>query len=79
MGTIASDGKAYSRAYAEHLNDQDSLKHLRSEFIIPTKDNLKTKTSPQTCKFHVFHESFKHITSVVGSAGLFLLSNQYQI
>lgn len=36
--------KYYSRAHAESLDEQDSLKHLRREFIIPTKNDLKSRT-----------------------------------
>ena len=73
MGTILEDDeKPYSRAYAANLDEQDSLKHLRSEFIIPTKDDLKNKISAQTGKFYVFHKKFKHITSIAGPIGLLL-------
>ncbi|MCJ1463697.1 Kynureninase (L-kynurenine hydrolase) [Pseudocyphellaria aurata] len=45
---IANDsvhhGQDYSRAHAESLDEQDSLKHLRREFIIPTKQDLKSRT-----------------------------------
>lgn len=37
-------GKFYERLYAEILDDQDPLKDLRNEFIIPSKDDLKRKT-----------------------------------
>ena len=42
----------YSRGYATQLDDRDRLKHLRKEFIIPTKADLNSKklTSPgKTC------------------------------
>ncbi|KAI4270671.1 MAG: hypothetical protein L6R38_007057 [Xanthoria sp. 2 TBL-2021] len=39
-----STGKAYTREEALQLDGSDSLRHLRSEFIIPTKDDLKRKT-----------------------------------
>ena len=42
----------YSRGYATQLDDEDPLKQLRKEFIIPTKGDLKSKklTSPgKTC------------------------------
>lgn len=42
----------YSRAHAESLDEQDPLKHLRREFIIPTKHDLKSRTLAKTCKFH---------------------------
>lgn len=34
---------ANSLAFAQKLDSQDSLKHLRDEFIIPTKASLKKK------------------------------------
>lgn len=49
--------KYWSRAYAESLDEQDSLKHLRREFIIPSKSDLKSRTlvkpstsNEQTCE-----------------------------
>lgn len=44
-------GECYSRTYAENLDEQDSLKHLRHEFIIPTKDDLKSRTLANSSKF----------------------------
>lgn len=35
----------HTHAYAKALDDEDPLKGLRSEFIIPSKDDLKRKTS----------------------------------
>ncbi len=37
-------GKEYTREEALQLDDSDTLRHLRSEFIIPTKDDLRRKT-----------------------------------
>jgi ketol-acid reductoisomerase len=34
---------ANSREYAETLNSQDPIKHLRDEFILPTRGSLKKK------------------------------------
>ena len=34
----------FSREYAERLDSEDQLKYLRSEFIIPTRGDLKAKT-----------------------------------
>ena len=42
----------YSRDYAIYLDTQDRLGHLRDEFVIPTKADLKSKTlahSGKTC------------------------------
>lgn len=44
--------KYCSRAHAESLDEQDTLKHLRREFIIPTKNDLKSRTLAKSCKFH---------------------------
>ena len=33
-----------TREYAEIQDEQDPLKHLRTEFILPTKADLKRKT-----------------------------------
>jgi kynureninase len=34
---------ANTLAYAQHLDAQDELKHLRSEFILPTKGSIRKK------------------------------------
>ena len=33
-----------TREYAEHLDEQDPLKHFRNEFLVPSKADLKSKT-----------------------------------
>lgn len=38
------DVRAYSKEYAHSLDEQDSLRHFRDEFIIPSKKDLKRKT-----------------------------------
>ena len=38
------DSIPLDREYAEDLDKKDSLRHLRAEFIIPTKGDLKNKT-----------------------------------
>ena len=37
-------GQTYTKEEALELDGSDSLRHLRSEFIIPTKNDLKRKT-----------------------------------
>ncbi len=44
MTSSHPDSNINTREYAEGLDNQDSLKHLRDEFIIPTKADLKNKT-----------------------------------
>jgi kynureninase len=44
MTNSHSDSSINTRDYAERLDQQDPLKHLRDEFIIPTKADLKRKT-----------------------------------
>lgn len=39
-----------SHEYAIQMDKFDELKHLRQEFIIPSKDDLKSKTLSQDCK-----------------------------
>ena len=34
---------ANTLAFAQNLDSQDTLRHLRDEFIIPTKDSFKKK------------------------------------
>lgn len=38
------DIRAYKKEYAQALDAQDPLRHLRNEFIIPSKQDLKRKT-----------------------------------
>jgi kynureninase len=38
------DIRAFTREYADSLDAQDPLRHLRDEFIIPSKKDLKRKT-----------------------------------
>lgn len=45
----------YTREYAVSLDSQDSLHHLRNEFLIPSKADLKSTslvTQGQCCPFH---------------------------
>lgn len=37
-------GEYFERLHANSLDDQDPLRELRKEFIIPSKDDLKRKT-----------------------------------
>ena len=39
-----------SREHAKTLDQNDSLKHFREEFIIPTKADLKRKTLVKPCR-----------------------------
>ena len=39
-----------SREHAETLDQNDSLKRFREEFIIPTKADLKRKTLAKSCR-----------------------------
>lgn len=51
--TTALDGESnhmYSRDYASSLDAQDSLKHTREEFLVPTKAQLKAKSLPEAGK-----------------------------
>ena len=41
---------ARARDHAVHLDSEDELKHLRDEFIIPTRGDLKSHTLHSTCK-----------------------------
>ena len=36
-----------SREYAEYLTSQDPLKHLRDEFLIPSRADLARETLPK--------------------------------
>lgn len=43
-----------SLEYANSLDKQDSLRHLRDEFIIPSKADLKRTTTEQPGKLSYF-------------------------
>ncbi|KAF1987262.1 kynureninase [Aulographum hederae CBS 113979] len=43
MDRATNDSKIFNEQYAISLDDQDPLRHLRNEFIIPSKDDLKRK------------------------------------
>jgi len=43
----------HSREYAVSLDAQDSLRHLRNEFLIPTKAQLEAKSLPEAGKLHL--------------------------
>ena len=47
----------YSRDHALRLDEQDPLKHLRKEFIIPSKDDLTSKTLFSSRKTNLSFES----------------------
>ena len=38
------------REHAEALDKEDPLRHMRAEFIIPTKGDLKRTTLAKSCK-----------------------------
>jgi len=44
----------YSRDYAIALDADDSLRHMRDEFLIPSKADLKVKTLPESGKISPF-------------------------
>ncbi len=46
MGTISD---YYSRAHAERLDRENPFRDFRSEFIIPTRDDLRSKTLTKSC------------------------------
>ena len=44
MAVLLGSDNAFDRAFAERLDQEDPLKHLRDQFIIPSKADLKRKT-----------------------------------
>ncbi|KFY06274.1 hypothetical protein V491_08740, partial [Pseudogymnoascus sp. VKM F-3775] len=46
-GQATADAPHDSREYAEYLTTQDPLKHLRAEFLIPSKADLARETLPE--------------------------------
>lgn len=44
--------KVYSREYAESLDMHNDFRNFRSEFVIPTKADLRRKTLAKPCMFH---------------------------
>ena len=43
---FSEDTRAHTKAYAESLDAEDPLRYLRNEFLIPTKQQLVSKTLP---------------------------------
>lgn len=41
-----------SKEHAEELDKKDPLRHLRAEFIFPSKADLKSKTLNTACKYY---------------------------
>lgn len=62
--------EANSEEYAQALDAKSPLKHLRHDFIIPTKKSLKTKTVTRHGKFPL--KSF-----LVGSLLIFILQTNH--
>lgn len=48
---LKESSEASMREYAEALDNEDPLKRLRSEFIVPTKADLKRRTLAKTSKY----------------------------
>lgn len=44
--------KDYSREHAESLDRQNDFRNFRSQFVIPTKADLRRKTLAKPCMFH---------------------------
>lgn len=55
--SFKDDIRAYRKDYAQALDAQHPLRHLRDEFIIPSKKDLKRKTLaiPDECRSNEFH------------------------
>ncbi len=51
MSSVESDGQhVYCREYAVSLDAQDPLSHIRNEFFIPTRAQLKAQSLPEAGK-----------------------------
>ncbi len=61
----AQNMRDFGRQHAIELDSKDRLKNLRKEFIVPTKDDLKSKTLAKSCKYH--SEGFRNLIILIGS------------
>jgi len=53
MSGPAEEEDLESIEYAQRLDEQDPLRHLREQFIIPSKADLKRTTLDRPGKLHV--------------------------
>ena len=53
MSKPSQEGDIESIEYAQRLDKQDPLRHLREQFIIPSKADLKRTTLDRPGKLHV--------------------------
>jgi len=53
MSTPAQEENIDSIEYAQRLDKQDPLRHLREQFIIPSKADLKRTTLDRPGKLHI--------------------------
>ena len=53
---LKEDSKALRREHAEALDKEDPLNYIRSEFIVPTKADLKRRTLAKSRKHLPFLE-----------------------
>ena len=51
----------FDRDYALKQDELDSLKHIRKEFIIPSKQDLTSKTLIDHCKIYFFVRGEKRL------------------
>ena len=47
---VDNTASSLALSYAEQCDSEDPLKHLRAEFIIPTKSDLKSNTLAESCR-----------------------------
>jgi hypothetical protein len=48
------DAHVYTREYAASLDSQDPLQHIRKEFLIPSKADLKSTTLVTQSQFNLY-------------------------
>lgn len=59
------ESKSSTREYAAHLDSQDKLAHFRSEFLIPSKADLKDPHPEAKSADQRNGSSYSHVISIV--------------
>ncbi|KAI9846766.1 MAG: Kynureninase (L-kynurenine hydrolase) [Sclerophora amabilis] len=65
---FSSDVHTSNKAYAQSLDAEDPLRHLRQEFIIPSKADLKTKSLPKLGVHSNGHEASEPCIYLCGNS-----------
>ena len=65
--TPTQPARELGREHASRLDSQDELQHLRAEFIIPSKKDIRSKTLSSACKISSYHTRTRSTCSLIAS------------